>query len=142
MITKIIDLQLIPTKNKNKKRNGTYIPIYKSLEEKIKGPVTQVYMTSCYPGETKGPHLHNRRRGHLTVLKGKVSFVLEHKLIYGDTLREEIVISAEEPKMIVVPEGTPNAHTNIGSEEAIVLNICTRHCWSPEDTDDYSVEFK
>jgi len=142
MKTKIIDLELIPTKNKDGNQSGRYIPIYKCLQDKISEPITQIYMTSCFPGETKGPHLHKKRRGHLTVLKGEVLFILEHQLENGEVILESAIIDADKPQMIVVPEGTPNSHTNFGTEEAIVLNICTKHCWSPEDKDDYSVFFK
>ena len=139
MITKVYDLSLIKTKNvKSGEDNGSFIPIYKDLELDI-GKIRMVYMTSCLPREVKGPHIHKKRNGHLTVLKGDVLFVLEY-VVDGEKIYEEVRISGSNPKLISVPANTVNAHVNIGSEEAIVLNLCTGHCWAPDDTDNYSFD--
>jgi dTDP-4-dehydrorhamnose 3,5-epimerase len=138
MRTRVIDLQIIETRDKiQKHQNGNFVPLYRNWDRYVEEPVSMIYTTSCFSREVKGPHLHKKRRGHLTVLKGEVVFVLEY-----DDGYEEIQLNGDVPRMIVVPEGTVNAHVNIGNEEALVMNICTRHCWKSDDTDNYDVEFR
>ena len=137
MITQVYPLQCIATKSViTGEHNGIFVPIYKDLEQDI-GIIRMVYSTSCLPGQVKGPHLHKKRKGHLTVLRGNVVFVIE-QVVDNKKIYEEVFISDMSPKLVVVPPNTVNAHVNIGKEEAIVLNLCTEHCWAANDTDNYS----
>jgi len=146
MLTQITDLQVIPTRNFQKQLNGFFVPVYKNLEQilstsPLNSEITMVYVTSCFPNEIKGPHLHVKRTGNLTVIKGRVIFILEH-IVEDVPVYEEFVLTGDKPQLIQVPKGVKNCHINIGGEEAYVLNLCTEHCWAPSDTDNSSSDFQ
>lgn len=136
MEVRIIDLELIATKDvQHGHQNGNFIPVWRDWDKKYEHDPKMVYVTTCFPGELKGPHLHKMRWSYLTVLKGKVAFVVK-----TDAGFQEFVLSDEKPQTLVIPAGTPQAHVNIGDIDAIVMNLCTP-AWHPDNQDNYTADY-
>ena len=132
----LIDLELIKTKDvRDGHQNGWFIPIWRDWDKKYEKEPQMVYMASCFPGEIKGPHLHRLRWSYLTVLRGRVVFIVK----IGDDY-EEYILEDKKPQTLVIPANTPQAHVNIGNEEALVLNLCNP-AWHPDRQDNYTVEY-
>lgn len=65
------------TKDGDGKENGFLIPVYNIHEgfvDALHEP-RQVYLTVCKPGTQKGPHLHLKRWGYFTCIKGNIKIV-------------------------------------------------------------------
>jgi dTDP-4-dehydrorhamnose 3,5-epimerase-like enzyme len=136
MKIQVIDLECIKTKDvRDGHQNGIFIPVWRDWDKIYDKEPKMVYVTTCFRGELKGPHLHKYRWSYLTVLKGKVVFIVK-----VDDEFEEFVVSHEKPQTIVIPAGVPQAHFNIGDEDAIVMNLCNP-AWHPENQDNYTADY-
>lgn len=129
------DVPVVPTKDSHGKVNGQLLPIVNRYERT--GPfslgkgVEQVYVTTIAPGAVKGPHLHLRRSGFFTVLRGEVAVVIRR----GKSRYEVERASGARPRTVYVPAGTPSALVNLGADEAWVINV-VESAWRKEDPDD------
>ena len=128
----------IITKNQAGKENGFLIPImnaYEKFVDEEQWP-KQIYCTTVAPNEVKGPHLHKKRWGLFTCIKGNIKIVIKKDDQY------EEYFSGEEHDFatIQVPAGMPNALVNIGDSDAYVLNMPSP-AWHVDDQDDWDVEF-
>lgn len=129
----------IPTKNHDGKQNGFLIPII-NVNEGFPSPDAwpkQVYCTVAYPGQVKGPHLHKKRAGLFTCIKGNVKIVIR---IDGKYV-EHFSGDDHEYATIQVPPGIPSALVNIGKEDAYILNMPSP-AWSKDEPDDWDVSFE
>lgn len=136
MQVRVFDLECIKTKNvKYGHQNGVFIPVWRDWDGIYEHEPKMVYVTTCFPGELKGPHLHKQRWSYLTVLKGQVVFIVK---LDGEF--KEFVISADRPQTIVIPAKVPQAHVNIGDEDAIVMNLCNP-AWHPDNQDNYTADY-
>jgi len=128
----------IVTRNKEGKINGWLLPIYNindgliALEQHPK----QVYLTVVAPKEIKGPHLHLKRWGLFTCIKGNIKIVVKTSEGYKEFFTGEDY----EFATIQVPAGVPAALQNIGHEEAYVLNMPSP-AWREDDQDEHPVSF-
>lgn len=118
----------IETKDANGKPNGFLIPIW-HVDQGLK--IEQVYLTTVAPFTQKGPHLHLRRRGLFTCIRGNVMVVWrfdgkyrESELTVGDRLE--------------IQPGIPAAFYNLNSEEAYLLNMPSPP-WRVDDQDEHPV---
>ena len=133
---KLRDLDLIQTKDvRQGYQNGNFIPIWRDWDNLYKKEPQMAYVATCFPKELKGPHLHLKRWSYLTVLKGKVVFIVK-----VDEQFKEFVISNKKPQTIIIPAGIPQAHINIGEEEAIIINLCNP-AWHPDRQDNYTADY-
>lgn len=128
----------IITKSANGKENGFLIPIM-NVHEKFVRPEQwpqQVYLTVAKPEEIKGPHLHKKRWGLFTCIKGNIKIVIK---INGEYVEK---FSGEDHQFatVQVPAGIPSALVNIGESEAYILNMPSPS-WHVDDQDDWDVEF-
>ncbi len=128
----------IITKNQNGFNNGFLVPIYNINEgffEKGNEP-KQVYLTVVEPKEVKGPHLHYKRSGCFTCIKGNARFILKINNSY------KIYFSGEdyEFKSLIVPKGIPAALQNIGNVDAYILNMPSPE-WRPDMNDEHTSDF-
>ena len=136
MDIKIIDLEHIKTKDvKDGRQNGWFIPLWRDWDKIYDKEPKMAYIATCFPGEVKGPHLHKERWSFLTVLKGKVAFIVKVGQEY-----KEFVLSDEKLQTIVIPANTPQAHINIGAEEAMVMNLC-HPAWHPDRQDNFTGDY-
>jgi dTDP-4-dehydrorhamnose 3,5-epimerase len=128
----------IVTKTANGNENGFLIPIM-NVHEKFVSPEQwpqQVYLTVANPKEIKGPHLHKKRWGLFTCIKGNIKIVIK---INGEYIEK---FSGENYQFatVQVPAGIPSALVNIGDSEAYILNMPSPS-WHIDDQDDWDVEF-
>ena len=126
------------TYDENKITNGFLISLY-NINDKFFSPgkePQQVYLTTILPQSVKGPHLHYIRTGYFTCILGNVKIVLKtesgYKEFYSGT--DYNYLSVE------VPAGIPAVIQNIGSIEAILINM-PNPAWTPNMNDEYSADF-
>lgn len=132
------DVPVVPTKDKEGRPNGRVLLIANVHEGtgpfSLGKPVQQVYVTTLAPFAVKGPHLHLRRSGFFTPVRGEVAFVIRRGKDDYDVQR----VGAEKPRTVYVPAGVPSAMVNLGGDEAFVLNV-VESAWRKEDPDDEPV---
>ena len=127
----------IPTLDPEGRPNGSLVPLWNVHEKVLPDDRTpmQVYLTICAPRSSKGPHLHQRRWGYFTCVRGNVRIVVRTPAGY------EVVFTGEDHGLatIEVPAGFPALIENTGDTEAYVLNMpCP--AWRPEDPDEWPVD--
>lgn len=126
------------TKDKLGNQNGFLIPIYNNNDKDLPKNYTpkQVYLTTVEVGKIKGPHLHFKRDGFFTCIKGDVRVVLKidgkYKSIYSG--------QNHQYKSIFIPKGTPAAIQNISDQEAYLLNM-PNPSWTIEMNDEHTSDF-
>ena len=128
----------IITKNTKGNINGFLIPII-NVHEKFLSEEQwpqQVYCTIAKPGEVKGPHLHKKRWGLFTCIKGNIKIVLRIDNKYKEYYSGEDY----DFTTIQVPAGIPAACVNIGEVDAYIMNMPSP-AWHPDDQDEWNVEF-
>ena len=128
---KLFELDVIRTPD------GFLTPVYKDWEDWHAGyEVKMVYYTTIGPGISKGPILHERRRGFMSCISGVASVVC---LVNGK-LKTYKLVDGDKKFILLIPEGTPNMIVNESDEsEAIILNLPSK-AWHPEDEDTIKFE--
>jgi dTDP-4-dehydrorhamnose 3,5-epimerase-like enzyme len=126
------------TKDKKGSTNGFLIPIYNVHDDFVSEDHTpkQVYVTICDVGSIKGPHLHLKRWGYFTCIKGNVRVIVRNNGIYEDYFSGEDYDYAT----IEIPPGTPAAIHNIAEEQSYVINTPSP-AWHIDDQDEHPIEF-
>ena len=140
-MVKIYKIPKVKTKDKiNGKFNGLMIPIWKDYDPLLAGGSKMkprfVYFFTCAARSEKGPHLHKKRRGLLTLLEGKALFVYQ----VGKKFKEIKLDAAKEAIMIDIPKGTGYLIKNLYSKEAKFVNICD-YPWRPDDNETITPDF-
>jgi len=128
----------ISTKDKHGKENGFLIPIinvHDNFVAEEQWP-KQVYCTVVKPGEVKGPHLHHKRWGLFTCVRGNVKVVARVNSNYQEYFSGDDY----DYQTIQVPSSVPAALVNIGDVDAYILNMPSPS-WHPDDQDDWDVDF-
>jgi dTDP-4-dehydrorhamnose 3,5-epimerase len=128
----------ISTKNKEGRINGWLVPIFNvhdGLIDSAQHP-QQVYLTVILPREVKGPHLHLKRWGLFTCIRGNAKIVVRTETGYEEFLTGEDYNFAT----IQVPAGMPAALQNMGDDEAYVLNMPSP-AWRVDEQDEHPVSF-
>lgn len=129
----------IVTTTNDGKSNGFLLPIinvHDGFVDKEQWP-QQVYCTVVEPGMVKGPHLHHKRWGLFTCIKGDVKIVVRTDSGYEEHFTGE----SYEFQTIQVPAGIPAAIQNVGSSDAYLLNMPSPS-WHVDDQDDWDVAFE
>ena len=128
----------IVTKNAQGVPNGFLIPLMNVHEGFVRPEQwpQQVYCTVAHPGEVKGPHLHMKRWGLFTCIRGNIRIVVRVEGRYQEFLSGEDHGFAT----VQVPAGVPNALANIGDCDAYILNMPSP-AWQKEDPADWDAEF-
>ncbi len=128
----------IITKKKEGQSNGWLVPIF-NVHDGLIDPAQhphQVYLTVIAPQEVKGPHLHLKRWGLFTCIRGNAKIVVRTETGYEEYFTGE----DHEFATIQVPAGVPAALQNIGDEEAYMLNMPSP-AWHVDDQDEHAVSF-
>ncbi len=82
----------------------------------------QVYVSATLPGVVKGFHEHIHQTDNITCVKGRLKLVLIARGDpMGDLVEEYILVPGG--LMITIPPGIMHGWKNIGTEEAVVINI-------------------
>jgi dTDP-4-dehydrorhamnose 3,5-epimerase-like enzyme len=124
------------TKGADGQANGFLVPIYNHHDGFVPGERSpkQVYLTVCAAGTRKGPHLHMKRWGYFTCVRGNARVVAK----FGD---EYVVAYTGEDhgfQTIEVPAGIPNCLENVGDGDAYIINTPSP-AWHVDDQDDHAV---
>jgi len=128
----------ISTKNDEGESNGWLVPLFNVHESKIdiEQHPRQVYLTVIASREVKGPHLHLKRWGLFTCIRGNAKIVVCTEKGYEEYLTGEDY----EFATIQIPAGMPAAMQNMGDEEAYMLNMPSP-AWHPDDQDEHTISF-
>jgi dTDP-4-dehydrorhamnose 3,5-epimerase-like enzyme len=128
----------IITRDSQGEVNGFLVPIFNARENSLAAAQhpQQVYLTVVAPGKIKGPHLHLKRWGLFTCIKGNGRIVVRTENGYEEFKSGE----AYEYATIQVPAGVPAALQNIGDMDAYFLNM-PAPAWAVDDQDEHPVSF-
>lgn len=116
--------------------NGSLTVIWRDWDNVIENHPKMVYVSSVNSGEVKGPHLHTKRNSYFVCIHGKVVFIIKDE----DGKYHEIISSAEEPTLVIVPKGIPSAHINLERTTSRVLALADL-AWQPNDDEMKNVTF-
>lgn len=128
----------ITTRTAAGEENGFLVPIFNVHDAVVAAAQSpqQVYLTVVASGAKKGPHLHMKRWGLFTCVKGNVRIVVRTEAGYEEYWSGE----SHEYATIQVPAGVPAMLVNSGDEPAYVLNM-PAPAWQAHDQDDHDVTF-
>jgi oxalate decarboxylase/phosphoglucose isomerase-like protein (cupin superfamily) len=137
MSLRVVSHVRITTKDESGAANGFLVPIYNVHDAfpPAEHRPQQVYLTVCAPGAAKGPHLHMKRWGYFTCIKGNARIVVKTAEGYESAWTGE----AHAYATVEVPAGIPAMIENAGAEDAYVLNMPSP-AWTADDTDEHPVE--
>jgi dTDP-4-dehydrorhamnose 3,5-epimerase-like enzyme len=118
--------------------NGFLVPIFNVHEDFVSQDHhhKQVYLTVCDAGVVKGPHLHLKRRGYFTCIKGNVRVIVRINGVYEEYFSGENYDYAT----IEIPPGIPAAIQNIADGQSYVINTPSPD-WHIDNQDEHEVEF-
>jgi len=136
MTLRVIPKPKIPTRGPDGQSNGFLIPIF-NVHDGFLGPQQlpqQVYLTVCAPGTRKGPHLHMKRWGCFTCVKGNIRVTAR----VGSAYVVEFSGEDHEFRAIQIPAGVPAMLENVGDIDAYVINTPSP-AWHVDDQDDHPV---
>ena len=125
-------LRVIHTRHIDGTANGFLVPIW-HIDDGYSPQ--QVYLTTIDPHCQKGPHLHLKRKGAFTVLRGTVRIVTRN----AGGVYHEVDIKEGDFKTVFVEPGMPAALYNLGNTRAYVLNM-PAPAWRENEQDDWPVE--
>lgn len=132
-----IKLEKHETKDiKDQHINGSLTVVWRDWDKTMINRPNMVYVSSVYPGEIKGPHLHTKRNSYFVCIHGKVIFIVRDE----NGKYQEIESSADDPVLVYVPKNYPSAHLNLSNEPSIVLAL-TDVAWKPNDNEMKNVFF-
>lgn len=128
----------IITYDSNGDDNGYLVPIFNENKNFLNNNnyLKQVYLTTIKPNKIKGPHLHFKREGMFTCIKGNIRVVTKENNNYQTFFSGEDY----EYKSIHIPKGIPAAIQNIGIVDAMVINLPSPG-WSEEMKDEHTSDF-
>ena len=133
-----IDLEKHDTKDINDNHvNGSLTVVYRDYDKIITDELKMAYISSVFPGEIKGPHLHKKRNSYFVCIHGKVVFISKD----NNGQFYEIESSAEKPVLVKVPKGIASAHINPTKEIGRVLALADI-AWRPNDNEMDNVLFE
>jgi dTDP-4-dehydrorhamnose 3,5-epimerase len=108
--------------------DGTLTEIARAGWAELAGPLVQVHLTTTLPGRIRAWGLHRRSTDRLFVAKGLVSIVVFDGRVDSAThgVVNELRLSERNPGLVVIPPNLYHGWRNIGTEEALVINMPTR----------------
>ncbi|WP_318514002.1 UDP-2-acetamido-2,6-beta-L-arabino-hexul-4-ose reductase [Photobacterium leiognathi] len=93
---------------------------------------------TAHPGITRGGHYHHTKNEKFLVIKGKANFRFENVL---SGQKEELIVSAEQHRIVETVPGWSHDVTNIGDEELIVM-LWANEIFDREKPDTITKEIK
>ena len=107
--------------------DGHVIEIARAGWDIIDQPIVQVHMTTTLPGRVRAWGLHRRSMDRLFVARGLVRIACydgrEGSETYGCST--ELTLSDRNPGLVVIEPHIYHGWRNIGTDEAIVINMPT-----------------
>ncbi|MGH8715087.1 MAG: dTDP-4-dehydrorhamnose 3,5-epimerase family protein [Casimicrobiaceae bacterium] len=94
----------------------------------LAGPLTQVHITTTFPGRIRAWGLHQHSADRLFVVSGLVKIVVFDGRRDSPTMGNvnEFVVSEKNPGLLIVPPNVYHGWKNIGTTEAIIINMPER----------------
>jgi dTDP-4-dehydrorhamnose 3,5-epimerase len=108
--------------------DGHVIEIARDDWEILADPIRQVHMSTTLPGRVRAWGLHRRTTDRLFVASGLVHIVCWDPRRDSPTFERlnEFTFSDRNPGLVVIPPNVYHGWKNIGTSEAIVVNMPTR----------------
>jgi dTDP-4-dehydrorhamnose 3,5-epimerase len=108
--------------------DGHLIEIARDDWDVLADKICQVHMTTTLPGRTRAWGLHRRTTDRLFVASGLVHIACWDGRTDSSTFGRlnEFTFSERNPGLLVIPPNVYHGWKNIGSTEAIVVNMPTR----------------
>ena len=108
--------------------DGHVIEIARQGWELLDQPVVQVHMTTTLPGRHRAWGLHRFSTDRLFVARGLVKIAVYDGRTDSPTYGyvNEFTLSDRNPGLVVVPPNLYHGWKNIGSSEAIIINMPTK----------------
>jgi dTDP-4-dehydrorhamnose 3,5-epimerase len=107
--------------------DGHVTEVARASWDMIGGPVVQVHITTTLPGRIRAWGLHQRTTDRLFVVNGLVKIVLfdgrQDSRSKGNV--NEFTVSEKNPGLLIVPPNVYHGWKNIGTNEAILINMPT-----------------
>jgi dTDP-4-dehydrorhamnose 3,5-epimerase len=131
---KVKQLRILPD------QRGRLMEILRSDDE-VFAKFGQAYITTAYPGVVKAWHYHKIQQDNFAVIYGMVQIALYDSREASPTKGEVNVFHAgvHNPILIHVPPLVYHGFKNIGTEEAIILNLPTE-VYNYEAPDEYRLD--
>ncbi len=98
----------------------------------------QTYMTTMYPDVTKAWHYHKLQTDHFVCVKGMIKLALYDERDGSPTKGavNEFFLGEHNEQLVQIPPNVWHGFKNIGSDDAIVVNITT-HPYDYKEPDEY-----
>jgi dTDP-4-dehydrorhamnose 3,5-epimerase len=101
----------------------------------------QAYVTTVYPGVVKAWHMHKEQTDSICLLQGRLKLVAydsrEDSPSRGEV--QEFFLADDQRMLVQIPPLVYHGFKNIGSEEALVLNLPDK-CYDIERPDEYRID--
>ena len=117
--------------------NGSLTVIWRDWDNLIQKHPKMIYVSSVFPNEVKGPHIHTKRTSHFICIEGKVVFIIRK----DDGTFEEIISSEEKPVMVCIPKTFASAHINLSTKVSRILALADI-AWKPNDNEMQNTTFE
>jgi dTDP-4-dehydrorhamnose 3,5-epimerase len=125
-LTPIHDLLFRPTRPVPHE-DGHVTEVARASWEIISGPVVQVHQTTTFPGRIRAWGLHQQSTDRLFVATGLVKIAIFDGRLDSPTYGfiNEFTVSERNPGLLVIPPNLYHGWKNIGTNEAIIINMPT-----------------
>lgn len=116
-------------------QNGDLTVIWRDWDNLINHP-KMIYITSVFPNEVKGPHLHLKRTSYFTCIDGAIVIIIRD----SDGQFHEIECNSKKPRLVCVPNNIASAHINVSENTSKVL-VMADIAWRPNDDEMKNLNF-
>jgi dTDP-4-dehydrorhamnose 3,5-epimerase len=117
---------------------GEIVEVYRPAWGVHEAPLVYVYQISILPGVVKGWVVHRRQDDRLFVVRGRLRFGLYDDRVDSPTYRmlNVLTVTDRHRALVVIPRGVYHGIENVGTDEALYLNMPTR-AYDHADPDKY-----
>lgn len=108
--------------------DGFLTEVARASWEILQAPIVQVHITTTLAGRVRGWGLHQLGTDRLFVVSGLVRIVVFDGRVGSATAGRinEFVVSERNPGLLVIPPNLYHGWKNIGTSEAIIINMPDR----------------
>jgi len=108
--------------------DGHLTEVARANWDAIGGPIVQVRITTTLPNRVRAWGLHRRSTDRLFVASGLVKFAVFDARLGSPThgCVNEVTMSEMSPGLLVIPPNLYHGWKNIGTSEAIIINMPTQ----------------
>jgi dTDP-4-dehydrorhamnose 3,5-epimerase len=108
--------------------DGHVTEVARASWDMIGGPIVQVHLTTTLPNRHRAWGLHQHSTDRLFVVSGLVKFAVFDGRLASPTYGcvNEVTMSETSPGLLIVPANLYHGWKNIGSSEAVIINMPTQ----------------